>query len=185
METATAPSARYSRGAVVLHWLIAVLIVLNFAAAWVAEDMPKEQAMQVMGNHKAIGITVLLLTLARIAWRLTHRPPPLSSDLAAWEVALAKVTHVLLYILMLGIPLGGWATHSAWFGGQPVSLFGLINWPGLPLTQDKALGETLGEAHGAFAWAMLVLLALHVAGALKHRVIDRNPNAIRRMWFGR
>ncbi|MFM5885007.1 MAG: cytochrome b [Novosphingobium sp.] len=185
MDTATTPAARYSRGAVILHWLIAVLIALNFAAAWVAEDMPKPEAMQIMGNHKAIGILILLLTVARIAWRLTHRPPPPSPDLAAWEVALSKVTHVLLYVLMLSIPLGGWATHSAWSGGKPVSLFGLIDWPGLPIAQNKVLGETFGEAHGAFATVMLGLLALHVAGALKHRILDRHPDALKRMWFGR
>ena len=185
MDTATATEARYSRGAVILHWLIAALIVLNFVAAVVAEDMPKAEAVQVMGNHKAIGIVILLLTMAQIAWRLMHRPPPPSPDLATWEVALSKVVHVLLYVLMLAIPLGGWATHSAWSGGKPVSLFGLVNWPGLPFAQSKDLGETLGGAHGTFAWVMAGLLALHVAGALKHRILDRNPNALKRMWFGR
>lgn len=184
MDTASTSQARYSRGAVILHWLIAVLIAFNFAAAWVSEDMPKPEAMQVMGNHKAIGIIILLLTLVRIGWRLMHRPPPLSPDLAPWDVALSKVTHVLLYALMIGIPIGGWATHSAFSGGKPVSLFGIVNWPGLPFAQDKALGETFGGAHGTFATVLLGLMALHVAGALKHRIVDRQQGALKRMWFG-
>jgi cytochrome b561 len=181
MDTVTAPAARYSRGAVILHWLIAVLIALNFVAAWVAEDLPDAQAGQVMGNHKAIGITILLLTVLRVIWRLTHRPPPLADTLAAWEVAVSRVTHGLVYLLMLAIPLSGWLMHSAWTGGEPVSLFGLIDWPGYPFAKSKDLAHTFGEGHEVMATAMLVLLALHVAGALKHRLIDKDGNALGRM----
>lgn len=185
MDTASGTVARYSRGAVVLHWLIALLIALNFAAAWVSEDMPKEQAMQVMANHKAFGITILLLTVLRILWRFAHRPPPLAEALAAWEVALARVTHGLLYLLMLAIPLSGWAMHSAYSGGAPVKMFGLFGWPGLPFAQDKNLAHTFGEGHEVMATAMLVLLALHVAGALKHQFIDKHPDALARMTWRR
>lgn len=181
MDTVTTSAARYSRGAVILHWLIAVLIALNFVAAFVAEDMPDAQAAQVMGNHKAIGITVLLLTVLRVIWRLTHRPPPLADTLAAWEVALSRVTHGLLYLLMLAIPLSGWLMHSAWSGGKPVSLFGLIGWPGYPFAANKDLAHTFGEGHEVMAFAMLGLLVLHVAGALKHRLIDKDGNALARM----
>lgn len=184
MDTQAVSSARYSRGAVVLHWLIAGLIILNYVVAWMAEEKPREQAMAIMGNHKAIGILILLFTLVRIAWRLTHRPPAPLAGLAAWEVALSKVVHVLLYVLMLGIPLGGWATHSAWSGGKPVSLFGIVDWPGLPFAANETLGKTFGEMHELGATTMLILLALHVAGALKHRIIDKNPEALRRMSFG-
>ncbi|MDE2436377.1 MAG: cytochrome b [Sphingomonadales bacterium] len=181
MDTVAASAARYSRGAVILHWLIALLIVLNFAAAWVSEDMPKEQAAQVMANHKAIGITILLLTVIRIVWRLVHRPPPLASTLAPWEAALSKITHGLFYLLMLAMPLSGWLMHSAYSGGAPVSLFGIVNWPGAPLAQNKALAHSFGDGHGAMATIMLVLLAIHVAGALKHRIIDKDRNALLRM----
>lgn len=175
---------RYSIGAIVLHWLIAILIALNFAAAWVAEDMPKAQAMQVMGNHKAIGLTVLVLTLVRIAWRLMHRPPPFAPTVKPWEVLAARITHGLFYVLMLAIPLAGWAMHSAFSGGKAIPVFGLFSYPGLPLAQDKATGETFAAIHGTLATALLVLAGLHVLAALKHQIFDRDGN-LGRMGLGR
>ncbi len=185
MDTSSQAALRYSRGAVALHWIIAVLIALNFVAAWVSEDMPKEQAMQIMGNHKAIGMAVLALTVVRILWRLTHRPPPLAATLKGWEVALSKLTHGLLYLLMIGIPLSGWAMHSAFSQGKPVGFFGLFGVPALPVAYGKEAAGPFHEGHEVMATAMLVLLALHVAGALKHRFIDRDANAIARMMPGR
>lgn len=181
MTTTLSPSARYARGSVILHWLVALLIVLNFAAAFVAEDMPKEQASMIMGNHKAIGITILVLTVLRVIWRLMHKAPPLAETLAAWEVALSKVAHLLLYVLMLGIPMSGWLMSSAYTGGGAIPIFGLFDWPGLPLGQDKDLAHTFGEGHEVMAFAMLALLALHIAGALKHRIIDKDADALKRM----
>lgn len=182
MDTATPlqSNARYSRGAMVLHWLIALLIALNYASAWVAEGQPDAVRMQIMGNHKAFGLTILLLSLVRVGWRLTHRPPPLSESLKAWEVALARVTHGLLYGLTIAVPAAGWAMHSAFSGGKPVGFFHLFAIPGLPLAQDKATGGIFQEMHEVFATLMLVLLVLHVAGALKHQFIDRD-GSLRRM----
>ncbi|MBS0256039.1 MAG: cytochrome b [Proteobacteria bacterium] len=181
----TGPAAqRYSFGAIILHWLIALLIALNYAAAWVAEDMPKPQAAQVMGNHKAIGLIVLALTVARIGWRLAHTPPPLSESLKAWEVALAKVVHALFYLLMLAVPLTGWAMHSAHSGGKAVGIFGLFAVPGLPLAESKPLAETFEAMHGTLTTLMLVLAVLHVAGALKHQFLDRDRSLQRILPWG-
>ncbi|HEX4846826.1 MAG TPA: cytochrome b/b6 domain-containing protein, partial [Novosphingobium sp.] len=138
MDTAASSAARYSRGAIALHWIIALLIVLNFVVAWLAEDAPKEDAAVMMGNHKAIGITILALTVARIVWRLTHKAPPLLESLKAWEAALAKVTHGLFYLLMIAIPVAGWGLASAYGKGKPVSMFGLFDVPALPVGHDKA-----------------------------------------------
>ncbi len=182
-DPATAASARYTGGAILFHWLIAALIALNFAAAWYAEGLAKPERMQVMTNHKAIGLTILLLSLARLAWRLTHQRPPLSATLKPWEKTLARIVHTLFYVLMIGLPIGGWLTHSLFSGGKPISVFGLFNYPGLPLARNPALGETMGGLHGTFAWVLLGLAALHVAGALKHQFINRDRE-IQRMLPG-
>lgn len=175
---------RYSIGAIVLHWLIAALIALNYAAAWVSESLPKDAAAQVMASHKAIGMTVLALTVIRILWRVTHTPPPFPDTLHRWEVLLARAAHGVLYLLMLGVPLAGWVMHSTYMGGQPIPAFGGFAWPGLPLAQDKGAAETFAEVHEVLATAMLALAALHVLGALKHQFVDRN-GTLGRMGIGR
>lgn len=174
MQNAHPARARYSRGAIAFHWTIAVLILLNIAAAWVADDAPKEQAAQIMGNHKAIGLLVLALSLMRIVWRLTHRPPPLVETLKTWEAALAKVVHSLFYVLIVAIPLSGWAMSSAFSGGKPVGFFGLFDIPGLPFAADRRTAGVFHEVHELFATLTLFLVALHVAGALKHQFVDRD-----------
>lgn len=179
MDTNVAAAARYSRGAIAFHWVIALLIIMNFAIAWRAEDLPKEEAYAVMAWHKAFGITVLLLTLGRIAWRLLHKVPPLVETLKAWEAALAKVTHALFYFLMLAVPVAGWGLHSA-YGAKPVGMFGLFGFPALPVAQDKPTAGMFHELHEVFATLMLVLLAVHVLAALKHQFIDRD-GTLRRM----
>lgn len=174
METANATSLRYSHGAIAFHWTIALLIVANFGLVWSADEFPKPEAMQIMACHKAIGLTVLALTIGRIVWRLSHRAPEFAATLKPWERTLAKITHWLFYALMLAIPLSGWAMVSAHSGGAPVSWFGLFNIPGLPFEKSKDLGEALGEMHEVLAYGMLALLALHVGGALKHHFVNRD-----------
>ncbi len=180
METAASPADRYSRGAVILHWLIAVLIVLNFVLAASAEDLPKAEAAGIMANHKAVGVSVLLLTLVRIVWRFARPAPPLVESLKTWETAVAKVTHWLFYFLMLAIPVAGWGLHSAATGGKPVSVFGIFNMPALPVAHNKATAEMFYEAHEITATLMFLLFFLHVAAALKHQFFDKD-GTMRRM----
>jgi cytochrome b561 len=181
METTALSAERYSRGAVILHWLIAVLIVLNFIGAAVAEEMPKAEAAQVMANHKANGIIILLLTLVRIAWRFVRPAPALVETLQAWEAAVAKVTHWLFYFLMLAIPVAGWGLHSAASGGKPVSVFGLFAMPALPVGHDKPTIGVFHEAHEITATLMFLLFFLHVGAALKHQFVDKD-GTMRRIW---
>jgi cytochrome b561 len=175
-----AAAARYSRGAMALHWIIALLIVLNFIGAWEAEDLEGAEKAYAMAGHKAFGITILTLTVLRIVWRFTHKPPPLLESLKAWEAAFAKVTHSLFYFLMLAVPLAGWSLHSAASNGKPVAIFGLTQVPALPVGSDKPTVGMFHDLHETFATLLLVLLVLHVAAALKHALIDRD-GTLRRM----
>jgi cytochrome b561 len=171
--TATA-AARYSLGAIALHWIIAILIILNVIGAWESEDLQGAEKAYAMAGHKAFGITILVLTVLRIVWRFTHKPPPLLETLKSWEAAFAKVAHTLFYFLMLAVPLAGWTVHSAATGGKAVAIFELFNFPGLPLTQDKAMAGLFREIHETLATLMVVLLVLHIAAALKHQFFDRD-----------
>lgn len=174
MEPSTTAAARYSRGAIVLHWVIAILIMLNFLGAWQAEDLPKAEAMAIMAGHKAMGITILTLSVLRLIWRLAYRPPPLIESLKAWEAAVAKVTHFAFYFLTIAVPLAGWCMHSAGSGGKPVSWFGLFDIPALPVSADKPTTGMFHEMHEIFAFAMLLLIVLHVGAALKHQFLDHD-----------
>lgn len=179
----TDSAARYSRGAIILHWVIALLIIGNFIGAWISEDLPRDERMVMMGYHKATGVIILLLTLVRIGWRLVNRPPALLDTLKTWEAALARVTHLLFYVLMVAVPLAGLGLHSAFGKGKPVSLFGLVDFPALPVGSDKPTIGLFHELHEVTATAMLVLVALHVAAALKHQFLDRDGTLARMVPF--
>jgi len=169
---------RYSRGAIWLHWSIGLLVILNIALVLVRDNFD-DMARAMMGWHKAIGILVLVLTLVRIAWRLTHRPPPLPM-MRAWERLLANLVHFTFYLLLIAIPLTGWLWMSAATTHRPISFFGLFVVPMLPVGQSKELADSLGETHEIIGLLMIGLILLHVAGALKHHFLD-GTNLLGRM----
>ena len=107
------PPDRYSMVAIILHWTIAVLILTNVGIAWWADDVRGPDRVAALQPHKVIGITVLLLTFARLAWRLAMKPPRMPDTMAAWERGLARTVHVLFYVVMVALPLSGWAMVSA------------------------------------------------------------------------
>jgi len=185
MEEQTTASPRYSGVAMALHWLIAGLIAINFAAAWAAEDAGKAAKQQIMDNHEAFGLIILLLSVVRLVWRLVHRAPPFADTLKAWEVALARVTHWLFYLILVALPFTGWAMVSAFTGGKPISLFGLVDVPGLPFAQSKDTAGTFHELHEVFATVTLALFLLHVLAALKHQFVDRDGTMARIVPWGR
>lgn len=176
---------RYSTGAIVLHWLIALAIIANWLIAQIAEDAPKAKEEQLMGVHFALGMTVLILTVLRVLWRLVNRPPVPHPGHRRWERVLASVVHRLFYVLMVGLPLSGYMMLQTYMGGMGVNMFGLFEFPGWPMPKDKAANEVYHEIHEIFANLMLALLALHVAGALKHQLIDRDGTLSRMLPFGR
>ena len=174
---------RYSRVAILLHWLLAALIIANLAIGLTHEDMAREARRFWMDQHMAIGLTVLFLTLVRIGWRLCHRPPPLSEALAPWERFLARAVHSLFYIFLIGVPLLGWLIVSTGRGGDPVNIFGLFEIPALPTGPNQSAHERIEQLHELFAKIWIGLIALHILGALKHQFVDRDATLARMIPF--
>ena len=178
---------RYSAVAIVLHWLIAAAIVFQVIIAWRMGGGRTPEGFALVQLHKSIGITVLLLSLVRLAWRLTHRPPPLPAGMATWEKVLAKVAHIGLYVIMIGLPITGWIMVSASRIQVPTLLYGVIPWPHVPglahlAEPAKSAWHGFGETgHEVLAWGAYVLVALHVAGALKHQLFSKDEPVLAHM----
>lgn len=167
-------AARYGEVARWFHWTIALLIIGNLLVGFFHDSLPRAWVGTVMGAHKAIGLTVLALSLARLAWRLGHPAPRQMPNHAGWEKALAKATHWTLYAFMILMPLAGWLMVSAADTRRPLEFFGLFPLPFLPTGADKGLAGLGHEAHELIGWGFVALLVLHIGGALKHQWMDRD-----------
>jgi cytochrome b561 len=181
--------SRYTRPAIALHWLIALFIIANVLLAWIWPFLADENVRPVINWHKTIGILVLGLAIMRLLWRFSHRPPPLPAGFQKWEVRTSQVTHLLLYVIMFGMPLSGWIFDSAWEKAPevPMMFMNLFEWPriGFIMALDPATKETIHdlfeEVHEILAYLLYGLFVLHVAGALKHQWLDKTPE-LQRMW---
>ncbi len=163
---------RYTSTAKSLHWLMALMIVGLFALGLYMKELPLSPAkLQLYSWHKWAGVTVFVLLLARVAWRMTHRPPPLPWQMSRLHQQVAHAGHLMLYLLMLAIPVSGWLMSSA--KGFPTVWFGVLPLPDL-VGKDKALGELLGNLHALLNWTLAAVLVAHVAAALKHHLIDHD-----------
>ncbi|WP_419813769.1 cytochrome b [Glacieibacterium sp.] len=171
--------------AIVFHWVIAVLLIANLVVGlWVLDPLldshdpaTKQLGFVVIQLHKSVGLTVLVLAIARLAWRLMNPPPPYPDHMTSAEVVLAKLSHWGFYALMLGLPLSGWAMASTSKIQFPILYFGLFQVPMLPLS--RALNDLFGQAHAVLGWITLALIVLHVAAALKHHYMDRDDVLVR------
>lgn len=172
------PVQRYTRTAIILHWVIATLIGTNLAIGLLSgsTELPIEDAM--MNLHKLVGMAVLALSLFRLGWRLAHRPPALVA-LSAWQMRLAGFVQALLYALMIAMPLTGWLVTSSFPGRHPISL-GFTTLPFLPVPENLPRAIQAHDAHSTLAIVMAVLVAGHVAAALHHQFV-RQDGLITRM----
>jgi cytochrome b561 len=179
-DRAQAAPARYSRVAVVLHWLVAALVLVQFAWGWTMQEIPKSPPglrADAFNVHKSIGLCLLALMLVRMGWRIAHRPPPLPA-MPVWQSRLARLTHAGLYVVLFVMPLAGYL-GSVW-SGYPVKFFGVT----LPAwsAKDDVLKNMMSDLHFAASFVLLALFALHVAGALWHAF--RGDDIMARMLFG-
>ena len=169
--------ARYSKPAMLVHWLTALLIIVALPLGGYMSDLRLSPLkLQLISYHKWIGMTVLLLVIVRILVRMKKgAPAPLPGP--TWQLKAAQVTHVLLYVLMFAVPLSGWLMSSA--KGFPVVYLGLVPIPDL-VGKNEELGDFFKSVHEVLTSGLLGLAALHVAAALKHHLVDRDAT-LRRM----
>jgi cytochrome b561 len=167
----------YTRTAVALHWLVAGLVLAALFMGWTMTSMQISPGrLKLFNYHKWVGVTVLALALLRIVWRLTHRPPPLEA-MPRWQQIAAHAGHGLLYLLMLAVPLSGWAYSNA--SGYAIMYLGKVPLPNL-VDKDRDLAARLVEVHEVLAVTFAVLVLLHLLAALQHHILHKD-RTLRRM----
>ncbi|KQT89892.1 cytochrome B [Methylobacterium sp. Leaf469] len=185
------PARRYTVVAILLHWTSAfcVLALIGIGLVMTHAGLAPMRQFQLYQWHKSVGITVLALTTLRLAWRAFHRPPRHPVGMPAPARRAAGAVHGLLYLLLVGLPLTGWAIVSLSPFQIPTVLYGLVPWPHLPLaaflTDAAAAEEVAKRVHACWAWLLTALLALHVAAALRHHLILRDDSLRRMLPAGR
>ncbi|TPG15293.1 cytochrome b [Sphingomonas oligophenolica] len=169
MPVSDTARVRYSTVAIWLHWSIAALVIANLAIG-LLHDSLLHGVRWAIPLHMSFGLTVLILSLARVAWRLSHPFLPAPTDVPRWQQVAARATHIALYALILLMPFTGWMMASA--GKHPIGFYWLVDAPKLPVS--KALGDVAHQGHGVLGWLMLALVALHVGAALRHHFLLRD-----------
>jgi len=187
------PVNRYTNTAIALHWLIALGIVINVTLAWLwPHSLPDAQVRPAIDMHKSIGLTILGLAIMRLLWRFSHPPPPLPTSYQKWEASAAHWAHVALYLVLFAQPISGWIMDSAYkdAAATPLHYFGTsfvlprIAWiMDLHQPLKEQIHAIFGKAHEYTSYLLYALLIAHIAGALKHQLIDREPE-IERMLPG-
>lgn len=174
-----ATPARYTSTAMLLHWLMALLLVLAFGLGITVLNMPglSPSKLRFVAYHKWLGVTLWGLACLRLAWRLRHAPPPLAASTPVWQRYAAHGLHGVLYALLLSIPLSGYFYSLA--AGVPVVYLGLVPLPVL-MEPDPALRPLLKALHFWLNMGLLVGVALHVAAALWHRFV-KHDEVLQRM----
>lgn len=180
----TGKTTKYDTVAMALHWIVAVLMIFMIVFG---EELMEEgetsgdvlAATFLPSVHVSVGFAILILSVARLAWRLMNPPPALPASMAGWEIAVTKITHAIFYALMIGIPLSGWLALGGFVAEEPamagIRAFGVFAVPDL-----SAGGEVMEEIHEIGSNAAMVLVILHVLAALKHQFVNRD-DVLRRM----
>jgi cytochrome b561 len=168
---------RYGITAQALHWIVAGLVAAQFVVARMAAHLPLgARKLALLGEHKSFGMTVFMLAVIRLAWRLKNPAPPLPTDMHRVERLLARVTHVSFYVLLFAMPLSGWLMSSA--KNYSVSWFGTFTWPNL-IGHNEAAFNFFKALHHLLSNVLFAIASLHVLAALKHHFWNRDDVLVR------
>lgn len=174
-------TGRYGIVTQILHWIIVLLVVVEFVLGVSANGLPISlQRLVLLARHKSFGMTVFALVIVNLGWRWYSPPPPLPGSLPAWQRRVAQLTHALLYALLLTIPVVGWISSSA--SNLTVTWFGLFQFPDL-VRPDVRLARIATMAHNAMAWTLLAVVALHAGAALMHHIVLKDDVLTRMLPF--
>src|SRR5277367_1736835 len=172
---------RYSAVAQTFHWVIAALIVTQFVLAISADDLPiGAHKLALLARHKSFGMTVLMLAILRLLWRLKNPPPGLPDGMTHLERVLARITHAAFYALLFAMPMTGWLMSSA--KNYSVSWFGLFTWPNL-IGKNEAAFDLLRSTHDILSDVLFVIAVLHILAALKHHFWNKDDVLLRMLPF--
>lgn len=166
-------SRRYTLTAIGLHWVMAVMILVAIAMGWYMVDLPFDDTRAwFFRHHKNVGLTVALLLMLRLWWRVRHPAPPLPGDVPSWERTAATISHRTLYVLMALIPVAGFFTTS--FTGYPTYYLGIPVDLGSWADENEFFNDIFAAIHTFLAYSLLVLVLIHVAAALRHLIVKRD-----------
>ncbi len=173
MNTNSSGVSRYTATAIVFHWIVAILVLTMIGLGIYMTGVPKGSPDRAFyfNLHKSIGVTTALLVIVRLWWRVKNPPPSLPSTMPGWEVQAAKVSHALLYMCVILMPLSGFAATQ--FTKYGVNYFGLFKIPPMG-SQNKVIYDLLQGIHGVTAILLILLVTIHVLAAFKHLLIDRD-----------
>jgi cytochrome b561 len=172
---------RYSAVAQSFHWIIAALVVTQFVLAYAADDLPLgAHKLALLARHKSFGMTILMLAILRLLWRLRNPPPGLPAGMTALEQFLARATHVAFYVLLFVMPVTGWMMSSA--KNYSVSWFGFFTWPNL-IGKNEGAFELLRTTHHVLSYILFAIAVLHVLAALKHHFWNKDGVLLRMLPF--
>jgi len=174
---------RYSAVAQAFHWIIAALIVTQFVLAYTADDLPLGvHKLALLARHKSFGMTILMLAVLRLLWRLRSPAPALPAGMTSLERLLARATHFAFYVLLFAMPLTGWMMSSA--KNYSVSWFGAFTWPNLIGKNENAF-ELLRSTHHILSYLLFAIAVLHILAALKHHFWDKDDVLLRMLPLNR
>jgi cytochrome b561 len=179
MSYITQASPRYPALTRVLHWLVALMVVVLIPIGVIMQteglDRSAQNVLYIL--HKNGGVIILLLVLLRILWRATHTAPPMPASIPRWQVGAAKVAHWALYGLLLVMAISGYVRVAA--GGFPIELLDAVGLPKL-VPRSESLAQTAKTVHSNVRFVLVTLILLHVGAALKH--LMQNDGVFGRIW---